>query len=121
MLTAYLIYEIIINKDNISENETTNLFLSNFKQTLDENSYHYIENNHYLVDNSIKENLLNYRTEKRNLYITISDKLNKDNSDKEEITNLIKSYLDNKEMKNIEKDLKIIKNKQENKINFVVN
>ena len=144
LLTSYLIYEIIINKKTtiIEENEEKEeikehnkdiinnnqnyIFLSNYKQTLTENSFYYIENKHYLIDNKIKQSILDNRKEKTHIYTTIINELNKDNNNKdnkdnkENTINLIKSYLDNKDRKNINKEINLLKNIQENKIKFVV-
>lgn len=140
LLTAYLLYDNLINQnthnldnnddndETVNQEDTSNedksyIFLSNTKETVEEDSKVYIENKHYLIPNTLKQSLQELNKIKNQQYINLLKSFkdnNKDKKDKAELKNKIKEYLNKSDKTLLVKKINQYKNKQSRIIKFAI-
>lgn len=140
LLTAYLLYDNLINQnthsldnnddndETVNQEDTSNedksyIFLSNTKETVEEDSKVYIENKHYLIPNTLKQSLQELNKIKNQQYINLLKSFkdnNKDKKDKAELKNKIKEYLNKSDKTLLVKKINQYKNKQSSIIKFAI-
>ena len=130
LLTSYNIYENIINEEQITDDNennnttTTTIFLPDLNTDIYEQSKVFIENHHYEIDDELIQITQQINREKSDLYYNINMELDNNNEntmkDKKNIKDLIKEYLDNSNLKTVKNKINTLKQKQNNKITFII-